>query len=334
MEKRKLIYDCDPGTDDSVSIIMAIMEPTVDLLAITCESGNFKASVSANHALKVLEYIGHPEIPVYKGTEHPLTREYPSDPYCHGQDGLGNHFFPEPKIEAQKTHAAIAIVDLVNKYPGEITLVCSAPLTNLAMALLEELQAKWLTVPGARGIHHAYLAGTLIHSYSVACIAKSIAEHTPGANVDLCTVGGMLHDIGKLYTYKLDGVSVDMTDEGMLYDHLFIGAEFVGNYAEQYNISHRDELKLALLRHIILSHHGKLEYGAVSVPLSIEAHIVYHADAIDAAAEQVREYSSKVGNVMWTDRIWALENKPHLTTQYVDKVMESPSVEENSAATA
>lgn len=207
-------------------------------------------------------------------------------------------------------------------------------LRNLAMSLLEELQAKWLTVPGARGIHHAYLAGTLIHSYSVACIAKSIAEHTPGANVDLCTVGGLLHDIGKLYTYKLDGVSVDMTDEGMLYDHLFIGAEFVGNYAEQYNISYRDELKLALLRHIILSHHGKLEYGAVSVPLSIEAHIVYHADAIDAAAEQVREYSSKVGNVMWTDRIWALENKPHLTTQYVGKVMESPSVEENSAATA
>lgn len=207
-------------------------------------------------------------------------------------------------------------------------------LRNLAVSLLEELQEKWLTVPGARGIHHAYLAGTLIHSYSVACIAKSIAEHTPGANVDLCTVGGMLHDIGKLYTYKLDGVSVDMTDEGMLYDHLFMGAEFVGNYAEQFHENnYRDDLKLALLRHIILSHHGKLEYGAVSVPLSIEAHIVYHADAIDAATEQIRTYSSKAGNAMWTDRIWALENRPHLTTQYVDKVMESPSVEESDAAT-
>ncbi len=136
MEKRKLIYDCDPGTDDSVSIIMAIMEPSVDLLAITCESGNFKASVSANHALKVLEYIEHPEIPVYKGTEHPLVREYPRDPYCHGQDGLGNHFFPEPKIETEKMHAANAIVELVNKYPGEITIVCTAPLTNLALAML------------------------------------------------------------------------------------------------------------------------------------------------------------------------------------------------------
>lgn len=133
---RKLIYDCDPGTDDSVSILMAIMSPDVDLLAITCESGNFPASVSADHALRVLEYIGRTDIPVYKGTDHPLVRPYPRDPYCHGQDGLGNHFFPDPVTAVQRKHAANAIVDLVNEYPGEITMVCSAPLTNLAMAIL------------------------------------------------------------------------------------------------------------------------------------------------------------------------------------------------------
>lgn len=201
-------------------------------------------------------------------------------------------------------------------------------LRGLALSILEELQATWLTVPGAKGIHHAYVAGTLIHSYSVACLSKHIAEQVPGANVDLCTVGGMLHDLGKLYTYKLNGVSIDMTDDGMMYEHLFMGAEFVGNYA--YSHFMMDDLntrKLAMLRHIILSHHGRVEYGAVTVPLSIEAHIVYHADAIDAAAEQVRTNSAKVGNVQWTDRIWALENKPHLTTQYVAEVMK-PSTEE------
>lgn len=202
-------------------------------------------------------------------------------------------------------------------------------LRGLALSLLEELMNAWLMVPGAKVIHHAYVAGTLIHSYSVACLAKAIAERTKGASVDLCTVGGMLHDLGKLYTYKIDIVTIDMTDEGMLYDHAFIGAEFIGNYVENHcKLSEVDLMKLELLRHIILSHHGKLEHGAVVTPLSIDAYIVFHADGIDAASEQVRDQSAKVGCVKWTDRIWALENRPHLTTQYVAKVMETISAEE------
>lgn len=222
-------------------------------------------------------------------------------------------------------------VDIAETYKNAYAMMSDVKdefLRDLAMSLLEELQNEWLIVPGARGIHHAYAAGTLIHSYSVACLAKALAEKTPGANVDLCTVGGMLHDIGKLYTYKIDGVSIEMTDEGMLYDHLFMGAEFIGNFADnRYKMDDLCALKLEMLRHIILSHHGRLEHGAVTVPLSIEAHIVHHADAIDAAAEQVRVQSAKLGNVKWTERIWTLENRPHLTTQYVAEVMKSHSVE-------
>lgn len=228
-------------------------------------------------------------------------------------------FAPSSGIDANEVYS--------NAY-ALITEVKDDFLRSITLAVLEELHDKWLTVPGAKGVHHAYIAGTLIHSYSVACIAKAIAEHTPGANVDLCTVGGMLHDIGKLYTYKLNGVAIDMTDEGMMYDHIFMGAEFIGNYADNhYMMDETCRLKLEMLRHIILAHHGRLEYGSVTVPLSIEAHIVYHADAIDAAAEQVRSQSAKVGNVKWTDRIWPLGNRPHLTTQYVAEVMK-PSTEE------
>ena len=228
-------------------------------------------------------------------------------------------FAPSSGIDANEVYS--------NAY-ALITEVKDDFLRSITLAVLEELHDKWLTVPGAKGVHHAYTAGTLIHSYSVACIAKAIAEHTPGANVDLCTVGGMLHDIGKLYTYRLNGVAIDMTDEGMMYDHIFMGAEFIGNYADNhYMMDETCMLKLEMLRHIILAHHGRLEYGSVTVPLSIEAHIVYHADAIDAAVEQVRSQSAKVGNVKWTDRIWPLENRPHLTTQYVAEVMK-PSTEE------
>lgn len=200
-------------------------------------------------------------------------------------------------------------------------------LRDLALSIMEELRDKWITVPGARGIHHAYVAGTLIHSYSVARIAKAMAESIPGANVDLCVIGGMLHDLGKLFTYTMEGATIGMTGDGMLYDHLFIGAEFIGNYADShFSMNDAYDAKMCLLRHIILSHHGKQEFGAVVVPMCVEAHIVHHADAVDAAAEQIREQSAKVGSVTWTDKIWALENRPHLTTQYVKEVMESGTV--------
>lgn len=229
-------------------------------------------------------------------------------------------FAPSSGIDANEVYS--------NAY-ALVTEVKDDFLRSITLAVLEELHNEWLTVPGAKGVHHAYTAGTLIHSYSVACIAKAIAEHTPGANVDLCVVGGMLHDLGKLYTYRFNGVAIDMTDEGMMYDHIFMGAEFIGNFADShYMMDEICMLKLEMLRHIILAHHGRLEHGSVTVPLSIEAHIVYHADAIDAAAEQVRSQSAKVGNVKWTDRIWPLENRPHLTTQYVQKVFERELTED------
>ncbi len=134
--KRKLIYDCDPGTDDSVCILMALTHPELDLLAVTTESGNFRADVSANHALKVLEFIGRTDIPVAQGVLHPIVRPYPSDPYSHGEDGLGNHFFPEPKTTVIPTPASQLIVDTVMQHPGEVAIVCTAPLTNLAVAIL------------------------------------------------------------------------------------------------------------------------------------------------------------------------------------------------------
>lgn len=196
-------------------------------------------------------------------------------------------------------------------------------LRSLCLGVLDDLRSLWLTAPAANGIHHAYAAGTLIHSLSVAQIAKSIAAAIPEANEALVVAGGLLHDVGKLFGYRINGIICEMTDEGKLFDHLFIGAEFVGNHAENLNILKDSvtDAKIEILRHIILSHHGKQEHGAVVSPVALEAHIVFHADAIDAAAEMIRDSSKKVENSKWTERIWALDNKPHLTTDYVQVVM-------------
>lgn len=209
-------------------------------------------------------------------------------------------------------------------------------LANLCVNILEALMSKWQTIPGALTVHHAYLGGTLIHSYSVARIASMAARVIPEANEDLCVAGALLHDVGKLYSYMLDKATISMTDEGKLYEHVFMGAEFVGNFSEEFELAktEQDEHKLMILRHIILSHHGSLEYGAPVTPACIEAHIVHHADALDAACETIRAASLKAGEHMWTDRIWSIGNKPSLTTQYVERVMQPSMEKENDAATA
>lgn len=197
-------------------------------------------------------------------------------------------------------------------------------LRTIALGILEELRELWITVPGAKGVHHAYIGGTLVHSLSVAKLADKIAEAIPEANRDLCVVGGMLHDLGKLFTYTLNGVSIGMTDDGQLYEHLFMGAEFVGNFAESHIDcdDYANHKKLQLLRHIILSHHGSLEYGSPVTPQCLEAFIVNHADGLDATAEQIRAAARNVpNNIKWTDRIYTLSNRPQLTPSYVQYVM-------------
>lgn len=217
--------------------------------------------------------------------------------------------------------------DIARVYSDTYDLVCSVQddmLRDLGLALLEELRSQWLTVPGAVGVHHAYIGGTLVHSYSVAKIARAIAETVPEANVDLCTIGGLIHDIGKLFTYRIKGVNIEMTDDGMLYEHIFMGAEFIGNFAEAHidTDTYANMKKMQLLRHIILSHHGSLEYGSPVVPQCIEAMIVNHADGIDASAEQIRVAARKVpDNIKWTERIYTMNNKAQLTPHYIDYVM-------------
>lgn len=178
--------------------------------------------------------------------------------------------------------------------------------------VLEQYIERWLSAPAAVGVHHAYTAGTLIHSLSVSKIAYAVASTIPEANVDLAVAGGFLHDIGKLFGYTINGIVCELTDEGKLYDHLFIGA----------NLINLQGYKGALLRHIILSHHGKLEHGAAVPPSCLEAHIVHHADTIDVAAEIIRDASKKGGQ--WTDRLWALENRPHLTPDFIRGVLVDP----------
>lgn len=222
--------------------------------------------------------------------------------------------------------APVATRDLAEAYKEAYALAADVKddfLRGLTLELLEILKDKWYTIPGAKGVHHAYIGGTLVHSVSVAKIAQAISRCIPESNDDLCTIGGLLHDIGKLFTYRVDGVSIDMTTEGQLFDHTFIGARLVSNMGDERAQSMSDNAKINILTHIILAHHGVLEFGAAVPPMCVEAHIVHHADGVDASTQQVVEQSKKHSEAKWTDRIYTLGNKPQLTTQYVGVVFDN-----------
>ena len=197
-------------------------------------------------------------------------------------------------------------------------------LLAICEAALKNYRHLWLHVPGAKSVHHAFMGGTLVHCLSTAKIARSIAENIDIANIDLVTAGALLHDIGKLKAYEITGVVIDMTDTGLLFDHLYLGAKMLQDIAN--SVCPIDELneaqifRLEQLQHIILSHHGEKEYGAVINPATVEAHIVYQADTIDAEMQMLRE-AAKKSSGKWTDKIWTLHNVPHIRPQFTERMM-------------
>jgi len=137
---RQIIIDCDPSPDDAVAILAALASPEeLKVLAVTTVAGNVPVSLTSKNARKALELARRTEIPVYAGACAPLLRKLVTAEHVHGRTGFDGYDLPEPKIPLAKGFAADAIVDLImQREPGEVTLCCLAPLTNIALALAKE----------------------------------------------------------------------------------------------------------------------------------------------------------------------------------------------------
>ena len=135
---RKVIIDCDPGHDDAMAILLAHGNPEVELLAITTVAGNQTLSKTTLNARRVCTVAGIRGVPVAAGCDRPLLRELVTAGEIHGESGLDGVDWPEPEVPQEPAHAVDLIVDLVLAAPGEVTLVPTAPLTNIALALRRE----------------------------------------------------------------------------------------------------------------------------------------------------------------------------------------------------
>lgn len=178
----------------------------------------------------------------------------------------------------------------------------------------DELWRKFLAAPAAKAIHHAYLGGLLEHSLSTARLADAMAAHYPGVDRSLLISGALLHDIGKLDELEAQIACITYTDKGRLKGHLVIGSEMIGKAASA--IADFPEKLLDQLQHMILSHHGRLEFGSPAVPMTVEAYILATIDDLDAKMnliEQLRRKQKDDGH-SWSEYQRSLERYLYIDT--------------------
>jgi pyrimidine-specific ribonucleoside hydrolase len=130
---KDIVIDCDVGIDDALAIMLALASKEVKIQAITTVAGNAEVEKTSQNALKVLEAFDVSDIPVARGHAHPLKRELYTAGYVHGLDGLGDANLPRPRLKLDSRHAVDLIIEQAER--GDLHLVCTGPLTNLASAL-------------------------------------------------------------------------------------------------------------------------------------------------------------------------------------------------------
>ena len=134
MEKQRIILDCDPGHDDAVAIMLAAREPSLELLAVTVVAGNQTLENTQRNARHVLQWIGA-DIPVYAGCSGPMVRDKIIAGDIHGSTGLDGPVFPPLRKPLEEEHAVSYLIRTLLASDGDITMVTTGPMTNLAMAL-------------------------------------------------------------------------------------------------------------------------------------------------------------------------------------------------------
>ena len=161
-----------------------------------------------------------------------------------------------------------------------------------------DILERFKLAPAAKGMHHNRLGGLLEHVLSVSKLACFISSHYDNIDRDMLIAGVILHDIGKIseLSYKR---SFDYTDDGQLLGHITIGAGMVDEIINEIEGFPRE--KAVLMKHMILSHHGVLEYGSPKVPMTVEAVILSFIDDLDAKVEATQRYiKNDAGETNWT----------------------------------
>ncbi|MFC4359919.1 nucleoside hydrolase [Halobium salinum] len=139
MSTQRVIVDTDTAGDDTQAILLSVLSERATVEGLTMVAGNVEFDREVENAKYTLELAdAADDVPVYEGARQPLLKEYEHADYVHGEGGLGGDLFPETGIDSAEGFGPDFIVETARDHPGEVSLLCIGPLTNVALALRRE----------------------------------------------------------------------------------------------------------------------------------------------------------------------------------------------------
>lgn len=186
---RRIIIDTDPGADDAMAIMLALNSPEFKVEAITVVPGNVVAEQGLENALKLVSLAGRCDVPVAGGAKHPLNQKLYTAGFWHGKNGLADVELPSPTCKADLRFGPDLIIELIHKYPHEITLIPVGPLTNIALAVSKDPSI-------AKLVKDIVIMGGSISGGNVNAVAEANIANDPEAAQIVFNAGWMVTMVG------------------------------------------------------------------------------------------------------------------------------------------
>ncbi|MFI0540703.1 pyrimidine-specific ribonucleoside hydrolase [Streptomyces canus] len=177
-----VIIDCDTGVDDALALLFAVRHPGIDLRAVTCVAGNTDVDGVVRNTLTVLEQAGAGDVPVARGAARPLIEPVRTAQHVHGLDGMGDLGLPAPARVAVDVDAVTLLRREILASPTPVTLVPTAPLTNIALLLRTHPEV-------VRNIERIVFMGGAVATGNATPVAEFNVWHDPEAAAILLTAG-------------------------------------------------------------------------------------------------------------------------------------------------
>lgn len=208
--------------------------------------------------------------------------------------------------------------EMIEKLNEVIFEITNPKMNRIVRYLLNKYSKLFFEAPAAKTNHHAFNGGLAYHTISMIEIAKTIVNYYPNINKSLLYAGLILHDLGKVI--ELSGpTATEYTLAGQLIGHIVLIDQEIVLACQELKIAN-DAEDVLLLRHVILAHHGLLEYGSPVRPQVKEAEIIHYLDQLDAKINMMEDELAKTDDQEFTPRIWALDNrsfyKPSLESKH------------------
>ncbi|WP_208559115.1 3'-5' exoribonuclease YhaM family protein [Marinilactibacillus kalidii] len=219
---------------------------------------------------------------------------------------------PELYVE----RAPIKKEKMIEQFNKAIFDITNANMNRIVRHIMNKYQKDFFQSPAAKTNHHAFLGGLAFHTISMLNIARSLVEQYDFLNQSLLFAGLILHDVGKVV--ELSGpTATEYTLEGKLIGHIVIVNEEISKACQHLKIDETSE-DVVMLKHMVLSHHGQLEYGSPVRPQLAEAEALHYIDQIDARMNMLQSALKKTEKGSFTERMWAMENRSFYQTNLTD----------------